>query len=65
MWLAHIHRVQNTNSMEPREITVSSHRRLLAVLASGSGEAAEHAMRAHVESWAEWLPSQFQLQPKK
>jgi DNA-binding GntR family transcriptional regulator len=60
MWLAHIHRLQDTQSVEPRRVTVNAHRRLLAVLASGSPEAAEHAMKAHVESWAEWLPSQFQ-----
>ncbi len=60
MWLAHIHRVQENNSIEPRNVTVRAHRRLLAVLATGAPEAAEHAMKAHVESWAEWLPSQFQ-----
>jgi DNA-binding GntR family transcriptional regulator len=59
MWLAHIHRVQEHRHLDAREITVRAHRRLLAVLASGSPEAAEHGMRAHVVSWAEWLPSQF------
>jgi DNA-binding GntR family transcriptional regulator len=63
MWLAHIHRLQNNQSVEPRRVTVNAHRRLLAVLASGSPEAAEHAMKAHVESWAEWLPAQFQPKP--
>lgn len=65
MWLAHIHRIQNTNNMEPRDITVSAHRRLLTVLAGGSPEAAEQAMKAHVGSWAEWLPSQFQPRVKE
>lgn len=60
MWLAHIHRVQEDQHLDAREITVRAHRRLLKVLAGGSSEAAEEGMRAHVISWAEWLPSQFQ-----
>jgi DNA-binding GntR family transcriptional regulator len=60
MWLAHIHRVQEDNHLNAREITVRAHRRLLKVLAGGFPEAAEQGMRAHVISWAEWLPSQFQ-----
>lgn len=56
MWLAHIHRLQEKLSFRPRQVTVESHLRLLAMLAGGSPAKAERAMRAHVESWAEWLP---------
>lgn len=59
MWLAHIHRMQATLSFKPRQVTVSAHRRLLKVLASNSPDDAERAMRAHVESWAEWLPAEI------
>ena len=59
MWLAHIHRLQDKLSFKPRKVTVDAHRRLLKVIARGSEELAERAMRAHVESWAEWLPSIF------
>jgi DNA-binding GntR family transcriptional regulator len=59
MWLAHIHRQQQADRFAPREVTVQAHRQLLKVIASGKPITAEKAMRAHVQSWAEWLPAQF------
>lgn len=60
MWLAHIHRQQDTNSLKPRQITVTAHRRLLAALSSGCRATAAKEMADHIESWAEWLPIAYQ-----
>jgi hypothetical protein len=57
MCLAYTHRLQEQLAFEPRQITVESHRELLAALASGKPELAEKTMAAHIRSSAEWLPS--------
>lgn len=62
MFLAHIHRVQRTLQVEPRDVTVQAHRKLLSVIAERDPENAERAMKEHVASWAEWLPAEFRTQ---
>lgn len=57
MCLAYTHRLQEQLAFEPRQITVNSHRQLLAALASGKPEFAEKTMAAHIRSSAEWLPA--------
>ncbi len=56
MCLAKLHRNQQSLAFEPRQITVSAHRRLLAALASGSPEKAAQTMAAHIEDSMEWAP---------
>jgi DNA-binding GntR family transcriptional regulator len=54
MCLAMAHRLQETLSFKPHQITVNSHRRLLAALASGKPELAATTMASHIESSREW-----------
>jgi DNA-binding GntR family transcriptional regulator len=56
MSLAFTHRLQQKLAFKPRQITVSSHRLLLAALASGSPEVAAEKMAVHIESSMEWAP---------
>lgn len=59
MCLAYTHRLQEKLDFEPRRITVDSHRRLLAALASGKPELAAKTMASHVEGSLEWSLAQF------
>lgn len=59
MGLAYTHRLQQTLAFEPRRITVDSHRRLLAALASGDPALAERTMAAHIEGSLEWSLAKF------
>ena len=59
MCLAYTHRLQQTLDFEPRRITVDSHRRLLAALASGDPELAAKTMAAHIEGSLEWSLAKF------
>lgn len=61
MCLAVTHRLQQKLSFKPRQITVGSHRRLLAALASGHPEAAAEKMALHIEGSMEWAPSTSDL----
>ncbi len=54
MCLALTHRSQQELAFKPRSITVISHRRLLAALASGKPEVAATTMSAHIEESLEW-----------
>ncbi len=54
MCLAYAHRRQQNLAFKPRHITVDSHRRLLAALASGKPEVAARTMSAHIEESLEW-----------
>lgn len=54
MCLAMAHRLQETLSFKPHQITVNSHRRLLAALASGKPEMAATTMASHIQSSREW-----------
>ncbi|MFT5042867.1 MAG: DNA-binding GntR family transcriptional regulator [Hyphomicrobiaceae bacterium] len=54
MSLAFTHRLQQKLVFEPRQITVTSHRNLLAALASGKPEFAAQVMTAHIEESMEW-----------
>lgn len=56
MCLASTHRLQQNLAFKPRQITVNSHRRLLAALASGNPETAAQKMALHIESSMEWAP---------
>jgi DNA-binding GntR family transcriptional regulator len=56
MCLAFTHRLQQTLGFKPRQITVTSHRVLLAALASGNPEVAAQKMSAHIENSLEWFP---------
>ena len=56
MSLASAHRHQQKFDFKPRQITVDSHRRLLAALASRKPELAARSMAAHIESILEWDP---------
>ena len=58
MCLASTHRLQETLACKPHQITVSSHRHLLAALASGKPELAAQKMALHIESSMEWNPSE-------
>jgi DNA-binding GntR family transcriptional regulator len=58
MCLASTHRLQETLACKPHQITVSSHRHLLAALASGKPELAAEKMALHIESSMEWTPSE-------
>ena len=57
MCLAATHRLQQKLSFKPRQITVGSHRLLLAALASGNPETAAQKMSLHIEGSMEWSPS--------
>jgi len=59
MCLAYTHRLQQKLAFEPRRITVDSHRRLLAALASGKAEVAAQTMAAHIEGSLEWSLAEF------
>jgi len=59
MCLAYTHRLQQVLAFEPHRITVDSHRRLLAALASGEPELAAKTMAAHIEGSLEWSLAQF------
>jgi DNA-binding GntR family transcriptional regulator len=59
MCLAYTHRLQQQLAFEPRRITVDSHRRLLAALASGDPELAAKTMAAHIEGSLEWSLAKF------
>lgn len=54
MCLALTHRSQQKLAFKPRSITVGSHRRLLAALASGKPEVAAQTMSAHIVESLEW-----------
>ena len=56
MCLASTHRLQQNLAFKPRQITVDSHRHLLAALASGKPEFAAQKMAAHIEGSMEWNP---------
>jgi DNA-binding GntR family transcriptional regulator len=58
MCLASTHRLQQTLACKPHQITVSSHRHLLAALASGKPEVAAQKMARHIESSMEWSASE-------
>jgi len=58
MCLASTHRLQETLACKPHQITVSSHRHLLAALASGKPEVAAQKMALHIEGSMEWTPSE-------
>ena len=62
MCLAYTHRLQQKLDFEPRRITVDSHRRLLAALASGKPELAAKTMATHVEGSLEWSLAQFPVE---
>lgn len=68
MCLAYTHRLQEKLDFEPRRITVDSHRRLLAAVASGQPELAAKTMAAHIEGSLEWslvqFPSETNVRPK-
>jgi DNA-binding GntR family transcriptional regulator len=63
MCLAYTHRLQETLAFEPRRITVDSHRRLLAALASGDPELAARTMGTHIEGSLEWSLAEFPAEP--
>jgi DNA-binding GntR family transcriptional regulator len=54
MCLALTHRSQQKLAFKPRSITVDSHLRLLAALASGKPEVAAQTMSAHIVESLEW-----------
>ena len=56
MCLASTHRLQQKLAFKPRQISVASHRRLLAALASGKPAFAAETMTAHIEGSLEWSP---------
>ena len=58
MCLACTHRLQQKLAFKPRQITVTSHRGLLAALASGKPETAAHSMATHIENSMEWVEGQ-------
>ena len=62
MCLAYTHRLQQKLEFEPRRITVDSHRRLLAALASGKPELAAKTMATHIEGSLEWSLAQFPVE---
>ena len=68
MCLAYTHRLQEKLDFEPPRITVDSHRRLLAALASGQPELAAKTMAAHIEGSLEWslieFPTEVPAAPK-
>ena len=55
MCLAFTHRLQQNLAFKPRQITVDSHRLLLAALASGKPETAAKTMAKHIEGSMEWV----------
>jgi len=57
MCLALTHRSQQKQAFKARNITVVSHRHLLAALASGNPEAAAQKMAAHISESLEWAPA--------
>ena len=57
MCLATTHRLQQKLAFKPRNISVVSHRRLLAALASGKPALAAETMASHIEGSMEWSPS--------
>jgi DNA-binding GntR family transcriptional regulator len=62
MGLAYTHRLQEKLAFEPRRITVDSHRRLLAALASGKPERAAETMARHIEGSLEWSLAKFPVE---
>jgi DNA-binding GntR family transcriptional regulator len=59
MGLAYTHRLQEKLAFEPRRLTVDSHRKLLAAMASGRPGFAGEMMASHVESSLEWSLAKF------
>jgi DNA-binding GntR family transcriptional regulator len=62
MGLAYTHRLQQTLDFEPRRITVDSHRRLLASLASGDPDRAAQTMAQHIDASLEWSLAKFPVE---
>ena len=62
MGLAYTHRLQEKLAFEPRRITVDSHRKLLAALASGRPDFAEATMEKHIEGSLEWSLAKFPVE---
>jgi DNA-binding GntR family transcriptional regulator len=65
MCLAYTHRLQEKLDFQPRRITVDSHRRLLAALASGQPGLAARTMAAHIEGSLEWSLAEFPAETEK
>jgi DNA-binding FadR family transcriptional regulator len=57
MCLATTHRLQQKLAFKPRNISVVSHRRLLAALGSGKPALAAETMASHIEGSMEWSSS--------
>ena len=65
MCLAGTHRLQDKLAFNPRRLTVDSHRRLLAALASRKPEVAARTMAAHISEWQEWSSPEFPIESAK
>ena len=65
MCLALTHRSQQKLAFKPCRITVISHRRLLAALASGKPELAASTMSAHIEESLEWSLASVSVEKPK
>ena len=65
MCLALTHRSEQKLAFKPRRITVISHRRLLAALASGKPELAASTMSAHIEESLEWSLASVSVEKPK
>lgn len=57
LWLAQMHLRNHAAPAKTRDLSISSHRALLAAIRSGNPEAAEKEARRHIAYWLKSLPT--------
>jgi DNA-binding GntR family transcriptional regulator len=56
MWLGRLHRLHERRTRQVRAETVRAHTEIIRLFATRSPAACEEHLRAHVQSWEEWIP---------
>jgi DNA-binding GntR family transcriptional regulator len=56
LWLARLHREQQSATRSVREGTCESHAQYLALLRTRDAAAAERHIQIHIDHWLEWMP---------
>ncbi|HEY3899877.1 MAG TPA: GntR family transcriptional regulator [Chthoniobacter sp.] len=56
LWLARLHREENSVTRRVRESTSDTHSEYLALLRARKGAAAERHIETHLRYWLEWMP---------
>jgi DNA-binding GntR family transcriptional regulator len=57
LWLGRLHRQHWNQENDTRELTASSHEKLVEAFRTQSPAVSERLMRQHIIAWREWLPA--------